>query len=635
LKKFFKWFGYLLLGLIVIIIASVLFLLNSTKTIEWAADKYAPQYGFGYKQISGGLLSGLKIDGLTFKDDKVLDRFTIGWNPAPLLHKKVSVTHLSATELDIDTIQKIVKAFSSDKPKKEDNSTFVMPVSIGLGELHLTVKPFDESGVHFREISVNGSDLAYSGEKVDADQIKLWVDTDVATAELIAGSNDKVVRVKSISIMDIDSIKLESIVKTLKEKKAHEEVVEQVDKSADQHKKGNDNLLPESILIDSIVVMVKPSERPEISITRAELKSTSVEIGIHDVIDQKPNAVQIESLSLNVDTNLSTLALQARLEGDSVIVDSLSLREVNTLALTKLLATAETNTTDANTTKPAEEKYVDSKDSNDTSPLDNPLIPNYLIVKHLDSSILSATYDPVLVKSAEVNASDVKFNIHKLLAESGEIDINIASSFANLIQHGVIKNNQIESKGDITPLKTLFETYKIPLKEDAFGNIVLDIDANKEKVQVNILVKGKEILQAEEGGFNVKTLYLENHLTYLISEGKLIVKSEGNVTNVVITVDIDHPKRKDLDVSLISPDGTVVDLSSDNGGNKDNLKVRFDDLAGILVQFSPALAGYPFRVLPKLRLGLKLTRRFKSRSGIRDNLGNGWYDRYYGLGYHR
>ena len=143
---------------------------------------------------------------------------------------------------------------------------------------------------------------------------------------------------------------------------------------------------------------------------------------------------------------------------------------------------------------------------------------------------MSATYDPVLVKSAEVNASEVKFNIHTLIAESGEIDINAATSFANLLQHGVIKNNQIESRGHITPLKTLFETYKIPLKEDALGNIVLDIDANKEKVQVNIVVEGKEILQAEEGGFNVNRLYLANHITYLIPEKKLLMTNEGNVT---------------------------------------------------------------------------------------------------------
>ncbi len=173
MKKVFKWIGYLLLSLIVIVIAAVLFLVNSTKTIEWAADKYAPQYGFGYKKISGGLLSGLEVEDLTFKSDTLLDKFKIRWNPAPLLHKKVSVTQLKATGLDVENIKKVIAAFSSDKPKKENNSTFVLPVSIGVGTLHATVKPFDESGVAINDVSLDGKDIVYSNDGIDINHFLL------------------------------------------------------------------------------------------------------------------------------------------------------------------------------------------------------------------------------------------------------------------------------------------------------------------------------------------------------------------------------------------------------------------------------------------------------------------------------
>ncbi len=66
--------------LIVLSIVVVLFLLNSTKTIEWVADTYAPQYGFAYKKISGGLLTGLEVEELTFKNATLLDTLKLGSN---------------------------------------------------------------------------------------------------------------------------------------------------------------------------------------------------------------------------------------------------------------------------------------------------------------------------------------------------------------------------------------------------------------------------------------------------------------------------------------------------------------------------------------------------------------------------
>ncbi|GEM_PF-1366146 len=57
------------------------------------------------------------------------------------------------------------------------------------------------------------------------------------------------------------------------------------------------------------------------------------------------------------------------------------------------------------------------------------------------------------------------------------------------------------------------------------------------------------------------------------------ISLSSSITNVIMEVNIEHPYRDDLDVSLTSPVGTVVDLTSDNGGRKNNLYVIFDDTA--------------------------------------------------------
>lgn len=65
--------GYLLFAFIILTISTVLFLLNSTKVLQWTAERYAPIYHLGYTEISGTLLRGFEVEGLTFKDEILLD----------------------------------------------------------------------------------------------------------------------------------------------------------------------------------------------------------------------------------------------------------------------------------------------------------------------------------------------------------------------------------------------------------------------------------------------------------------------------------------------------------------------------------------------------------------------------------
>jgi len=51
------------------------------------------------------------------------------------------------------------------------------------------------------------------------------------------------------------------------------------------------------------------------------------------------------------------------------------------------------------------------------------------------------------------------------------------------------------------------------------------------------------------------------------------------ITDITMEINIDHTWRADLDITLQSPAGTIVNLTSDNGGSRNNLYVFFDDLA--------------------------------------------------------
>jgi len=389
LKRVFKWIRYVLLSFIILTVTTILFLLNSTKTIQWAADTYAPQYGFGYKQISGGLLTGLEVEELTFKDDKLLDSLKVSWNPASLLYNRVSLTHLEASGLDVKNITKTVKTFIPEKRKEEDSRPFVLPVSISVGELHLTVKPFDEVGIGFKDISLDGEDIVYYGEGADVDDLSLSIDTNVTNIKLSGGIQEKNIRVKKLSILDIDTIAFQDVIEKMMAIRIQEKIVEQVEPEIKQYRAGKENFIPKSVLVDSAIVTLKSADHPQIRLSQGEMNVSSVKVDIHRMIDFEPNTVQVDGLSVLIDTNLSRLTLDSKLEDETITVESLSLRDIDTIALTKILGSIKKNQT----------TQIKTIDTNSTV---NSVLPKFLHVFWPREIFLKFQYKPGSLLSNQI-----------------------------------------------------------------------------------------------------------------------------------------------------------------------------------------------------------------------------------------
>jgi subtilisin-like proprotein convertase family protein len=88
----------------------------------------------------------------------------------------------------------------------------------------------------------------------------------------------------------------------------------------------------------------------------------------------------------------------------------------------------------------------------------------------------------------------------------------------------------------------------------------------------------------------------------LMADQMINVPDPGRVYDVNVRLRLDHTYDSDLDITLIAPDSTAVDLSSGNGGSYDNFgkgaqnctgtKTVFDsDAAASLLQYDPPYAG--------------------------------------------
>jgi subtilisin family serine protease/subtilisin-like proprotein convertase family protein len=75
-----------------------------------------------------------------------------------------------------------------------------------------------------------------------------------------------------------------------------------------------------------------------------------------------------------------------------------------------------------------------------------------------------------------------------------------------------------------------------------------------------------------------------------IVEVPITVPDFGVVSDVNVRLRLDHPYISDLGVYLIGPDGTVVELSSDNGDDGDNYGTGANDCTGTFTVFDDAAA---------------------------------------------
>jgi subtilisin-like proprotein convertase family protein len=88
----------------------------------------------------------------------------------------------------------------------------------------------------------------------------------------------------------------------------------------------------------------------------------------------------------------------------------------------------------------------------------------------------------------------------------------------------------------------------------------------------------------------------------LMTDQVINVADTGNIYDVNVRLRLNHTYDADLEISLIAPDGTTIDLSSDNGNNWDNFGSGATDCSGTrtvldsdaalaLVSYDPPWAG--------------------------------------------
>ena len=513
---------YTLLTIFILLIVAIVFAANSSWVIKKAADRFAPDYNISYADITGNLFTGVKIGRLAFENRPITSSIRFSWDPSRILYKRIKINSVVLDDVDVENIKALIASF----PGSEENTgSAPFPLVVNVGKVHVTVNPFSEQGIAFKRTVVDIEDLSYSADSINVGSLKASVDTNITDLELDASLSDRTLVVNALSLTDIDTEALESFIPQNESNSSSGEA------PAEEEKKEPLNVLvPLHVELNNFLASVKPRHYRSVKIDRVELRANALKVDTRKILEQKTGAVEVGDLSLLADTNVSHIDIGANLKDDTVTLEHVKLQEIDTKALQALFAA------DGNTSGTEENTAAAEKDDTENSGPTNPLIPHYVVVKSLETSLLPAVYDPVHLLTFVLKGKEIRLDVQKLMVEKGALDLNGTTNLSNISFSSTIENNRLRGETRLTPNGELFTLYELPVRREAIGDIVIDLDASRERIVADLHAKAKHLLVTPESNesnatqFNVDIDSLRSHVVFTVEGAKLDADTKIMVT---------------------------------------------------------------------------------------------------------
>lgn len=501
--------------LLILFLAAIVTVVNSSKVIDKIAKEFAPDYKLSYEHISGNILTGIKIDKLKYADKTIANNIVYKWDLISLLQKKLSIEEIRIENANISVIKALVASFDVDK-SDDTNRSSSEPFSfdINIDDVFISLSPFEQETVAFSKVVLEASDMIYEHEgRVELRELFLDIDSNLTKFSLKGSLSQGKLTVDNISVLSLDTQMLEGIIEKFTAKSSE-------NKTSDNSEGDKNSLIPTAINIKSFDSSLLPRTYMKTYIKKLDFQFENLSIDTAKMMANEKNSFSVENIELHFDSNNSAIDMKAKTDDEKVIFEYLSLRDVNILAFEKLFGS------DRNESTASKSKKDDEKSKK------NALIPKVLIIKKLKTNVLPLEFSPLKVKELMLNANNVYLDLDQMMLTNASVDMNANINLANIRYKGVAKDNTLGGRIHLEPKEELFSLYDIPLRKEAINDIVLDFNASKEKVFARLKTSAKQILKAKDGEFNLDIVSLSSLIDYNIEEQKLLLDSKATLSTL-------------------------------------------------------------------------------------------------------
>jgi len=558
LKTLRRFFLYLIL--FVILLLGILYVsVNSSYVFDKVARYFAPQYEIHYDKISGNAWTGITIEGLYYKEKKLARQIEIALNPATLLEKKITVSHLTLHGVNEQYLEMMIADLSSDE---EDNSSNSFPFSIRLNDVKLSMLPFSVSGIRFVQADLRVESIDYAEDNFSFGTLKLLAKTSLGRADMKGHYQGRDLQLSDLYIGNLNT---EEIERRLQDD--HSSQGTEDNKTAEE---SPSIFIPKTMSIQRLKVTALPRNYHGISLSLLNIDGTDVGVDLE-------HETAKGALKLFLRTDVAKADIDLLASADHMQFRKISVDDIN---LTKLL-TALSSEDNRSQSMPET-----GREQNKTADIHIPFVPDQLGVDTLSATFLPAAKDGISISQAHLKVKKFKLVLSQMLVKEGEVLLDAESPIASLRHQGSIKNNQLGSHIEILPKEALFSRYHLPLRRGAFKKLALDAVTDTNGVSASMAFAAPRLLAGEKGTFNIDLNASQLHLHYPFTTGELTGDLASNISTPYTKKTLLHlhfEQKDQLSLKGEAHTASIDGIDSKFAALLENLTVHFDgDLNNML-----------------------------------------------------
>lgn len=497
MKKFF-----LFLFLLVALIFGFLYVaINSSFVFDKIAKRFAPEYGISYGKVSGNALDGITLEDLYYKDKKLAREIKIKVNPTTLLQGKFTISHLDLSGVNEEYLEYMIEDIDSDD--SEDNSSADFPLAIQVDEVHLSLLPFEISGIGITHGVLELDYVYYDGERFGFGDLNLVANTVLGKATLQGRYADGDLHLDSLDITSVNTVEIEKLFSN-----------ESNDTEVDQSTEDEPSIfIPRKIIAKSATISILPRRFQDIKIALMSLDAKDLQVDLE--ASKLSGRFAISLVSDIAKAELSAEISPALLDIKSAKIEDINLSIIMAMLDKEQNASMDTNSTEAALTE-------------ETSSI--PYIPSKLKISSISAILLPSIYEDINISKVELHARDILLDIARAIVSKGELDIEVQTHLADLHHKGIIKDNALKSEVVLSPKYTVIEQYELPLRKGAIKSIAISAFTDANHANAKVKFKAKDLLEAKKDEFNLDVNSSMIVVNYLFKSGEMRAKVDTNIS---------------------------------------------------------------------------------------------------------
>ena len=473
-----KKFIYIISFLVLLIVGLYSFV-SSTYFFNKYIAKNIKEYGFNYTKVNGALFRGFEVTHLSYKNRELSSKVELKINPLKLINGVISVNKLHLIDVSKDVLEDIVSDF---KPAENNSSSVKIDLNFEFKNILLTIKPFVIDNIEILQAMLKVDKISYSNYKFYIGNLEYKSKSNIADVSFKGQFRNKILKIIQIDVNNLDSLKLVSILKSLK---------------SDKESRSNSELLnspftPKVVEVKDASLTLIPFKLKEISLNNLNLNIKDAKFNVDKLFLEKANLdfnYQSQELDIKIDTNY---------KNNRLAINSLKTNIKKPNRLETLLKSI---------------KIGDNNSSNDK------IIPlNSIYISNAKIKLNHYKFQKEVVNKLKIDIKDSEYNLLNKELKTNNLLLNLDSTLANIKGEIVISDDLIFNN--------------INIISDNIDKIIKLIPANNEDKSTNKLVDLPKKFIIKKLSMNGKNASFK---PFIINEGYLLGENiEGKIDNLYL-----------------------------------------------------------------------------------------------------